>query len=52
MEMRKKLHYMLEIDILKNSSLKKNGTPEEWFFKGLVGVQKDIQTLLLAKTMC
>ena len=32
MEM-EKLHHMLEIDILRNSSLKKIGCPEGWFLR-------------------
>ena len=38
MEM-KKFNYMVEIDILRNSSQKKIGCPDGCFFKGL-GVQK------------
>ena len=44
------MHYMLEIDILRNSSLK------NWVSWGVdfkvLGVQKDTLDSLLAKTMC
>ena len=41
--MMKKFNYMLEIDILRNSSLKKMWVSLGVLFKGL-GVQKDTQT--------
>ena len=46
MEM-KNLHYMLDIDILRNSSHKRIRCPEGW-----VWVSKKTPDFLLAKTMC